>query len=374
MGLVFSIALLMFVAIFTSHRGIGIDNREVEATDDEAVAVAVVDSPQSSTVGEADSTPQITTSPAVPDADRPNIHGFLSRVEYNNNVAYLLGSMHMGRENWFPLSPIVEEAMARSDVFAIETTMHFLSMMDDDIDLDDISAAAFIEAFMEVIVIAVIIEELLLLPYDDMTLEDVLSPRGFANLMEMLETYPDVTYEDIYFLTPRAALSALMADFEQYISLYIDYSVDFYTTNFAFANNKPVIGLNDIFYEMILLFDKPLEGQYTLFDNFQPRDIALNEYIQDVNALIEAYETQDAERIRRILFEGIQRDHSDFTFLDYDVFVYRTSIYAEETLRLLRETEEPTTFFITVGAFHILYGHLFSILEENGLEIVELWR
>jgi len=376
LGIVLSIALLVFVTIFTSQRGIGMDDSEAEANGDEVVTAAITDLPQSDTADEPESVSQIAITTTV---DRPDIHGFLSRVEYNNNVAYLLGSMHLGRSNWFPLNPIVEEAMARSDVFAIESNFQFLSILDDflsildgDFDFDDMSARAtlvYLEAMMELVVIVAMVEEMWLLP-DDMTLEDVLSPRGFENLMEMLETYPNVTYEDIYFLTPIAALEIITADFDEYVNIYFDYSVDMYTINFAIAHNKPVIGLNDVFYEVELLFYRPLESQLELFDNVQDRDTALNEYIEGINALTEAYETQDAERIRRILMDAFQ----DIGDIDYDVFLYRTDIYGNEILRLLRETEEPTTFFVTVGAGHILYGHLFSVLETNGLEIVELWR
>jgi len=356
----------MFVTIFASLRGVGIDNSKVGANDDEVVTVAVADLPQSDAVDELDYIPQFST---IPTLDRPDIHGFLSRVEYNNNVAYLLGSMHAGRANWFPLNPIVEEAMARSAVFAFETDLEFFLALDD--DLDNMPASIFLEA----LVIIAMEDELSMLPYD-ITLEDVLSPNVFENLIEMLETYKHVTYGDIYFLTPEPAFGTIInTEFNSYISIYDEYSVDLYVLDFALTHDKPTIGLNDVFYETLLMFTIPIEVQAGLFEGFQDRDTALNEYIEAFNALIEAYETQDAERIHYIEFGNLQ-DYSNIPFVYYrhEVFAYRTSIYANEILRLLRETEEPTTFFVTVGAAHIIYGYIFRTLEANGIEIVELWR
>jgi hypothetical protein len=45
---------------------------------------------------------------------------------------------------------------------------------------------------------------------------------------------------------------------------------------------------------------------------------------------------------------------------------------------LLRETEEPTTFFITVGLWHIIGGEgggqILVRLAEEGFEITPLWE
>ena len=69
-----------------------------------------------------------------------------------------------------------------------------------------------------------------------------------------------------------------------------------------------------------------------------------------------------------------------FIIYQYDreiVFNYRSTLFAEEIIRLLQETEEPTTFFITVGIGHMIgddYGNVFNVLENHGFDIVRLYR
>jgi len=48
------------------------------------------------------------------------ITGAIHRVEYGDNAAYLFGTFHVGHEYWFPLADVVEDALRRSDVVALE--------------------------------------------------------------------------------------------------------------------------------------------------------------------------------------------------------------------------------------------------------------
>jgi len=374
-GFILIIALLITVAVVSSHFGVGNDGQQaVFAEHEEAAPVAV----------------------------EPDIKGFLSRVEYNNHVAYLFGSMHAGRGNWFPLNQIVEDAMARSDVFAFETDLQFLALLDDDFyysdfwdyyfldellyeyldefldylyEYFDYMVEYFAESFLEMFELFLVLEERASLP-PGRTLGSVLRPYDFINLIAVLETFPNVTYLDIGLLTPSLALATIMEK-EMPASIYLadEHSVDFYVMNFALARSRQVIGLNDILSEIYLLFSTPIDVQAGLFEDFPYWETFYAETIRFINDMVEAYETNDAERLRYLAFDtpenylrSIAAQH------DHETFVYRTSIYANEVLRLLRETEEPTTFFITVGAGHILYGHFSGVLEASGLEITELWR
>ena len=94
------------------------------------------------------------------------IHGLLTRIEYGDNVAYIMGSMHMGRPHWFPLAGVVEDAMRRADVFAFEFDF---TLRDDPL-------------------VMVGLQEHLLLP-QGMTLLDVLTPQGLENFFDFLEIF-----------------------------------------------------------------------------------------------------------------------------------------------------------------------------------------
>ena len=344
-GFVFVVALLVGVVAVSSHFEIGAE-RSSGGVSTQPVAAAEPDEPD-------ESAPEVQEPPPVA-AGRPDIHGFLSRVEYNDNVAYILGSMHLGRENWFPLNPVAENAMRRADVFAFE------------IDLGDL--VGLIDSL-------ILGAELSLLP-DGMTLEDVVPPDIFANFIEMLETYPQVTYEDIAMLTPVAAVNEIFEiEFQPHMGIYIEYSVDLYVLGFAMGLGRPTIGLNDASDETRFMLDIPLDVQaYALVDfaDWMTSFVATMSYAA---TMIEAYETQNIEVIRAISMDAYYgAEYNAYLQFMHDVFIQRCEIFAQSILSLLSETDEPTTFFITVGAAHVAYGHVFGVLEAYGLEIVELWR
>jgi len=299
---------------------------------------------------------------AVP--QRPDIHGFISRVEYGGNVAYVFGSMHLGRPEWFPLSPIVEDAIARADVFAFEIDMELMASPE----------------------VMLYTGSLMMLPYG-LTLRDVLPPDSFQSFLESLEVLPTITYEMIANFTPVGA-SMVIATVEMLplMGIYSVYSVDSYVHAIAMAAGKPVIGLNDIFHEIDLLFDVPMEIQLTMFDS--PADWeevdwtvadwdTIVQYIVDMG-LVEAYEAGDVAMLRNAMGSAVNENPTPFEeHFHHTNFHVRCHIFADEIARLLRETEEPTTFFVTVGAAHIIggdFGKVLTLLEGMGFDVVPLWN
>jgi len=286
---------------------------------------------------------------------RPDIHGMISRVEHGGNVAYIFGSMHSGRANWFPLNPAVEEAMARADVFAFEVDM----------------------ALMESPEVLMRTQQLIMLP-PGTQLRDVLSDEGYARLTRNIGTFPNVRYEHIAGFTPMGALYVIsIIEMTDIMGTQTQYSVDNYIHQVALAAGKPVIGLNDIFRGLDLAYGIPMELQREAFDDFEDFR-AMSESVADL-ALAEAYAAQDVARLRAALDAEMSAD-SDSALVQhlYHVnFDVRCNIFADEIARLLRETAEPTTFFITVGIGHLVsggHGQVLDLLEGMGFEVEPLWK
>ncbi|MCL1883240.1 MAG: TraB/GumN family protein [Defluviitaleaceae bacterium] len=292
---------------------------------------------------------------AIP--DNPNIHGKLTRIEYGDNVAYLFGSMHASMPHWFPLVYFVEEAMERSDVFVFEVDMaEFMNMTEEQ------------EAR---------IEELQILP-DGLTLEDILDEDVFENFITNLETFSaiGIDYELVADLTPVALVSALESVMMMILGLDLVFSIDAYISMFAEENDRPILGLNSIMNELDIVFDMPLEIQAYALIGFPDFDTMLEAF--EDTGLIELYETQDIEGIREMLQAGAAAGEGNpySEYMLYNMMYVRDNIFAEEIARLLRETEEPTTFFITMGLAHLIrdYGFVFEFLEEKGFELESLWN
>lgn len=281
---------------------------------------------------------------------RPNIHGMISRVGYGDNVAYILGSMHQGRANWFPLGPTVEEAMARADVFVFET------------DLELAESPEVVEYA----------QKLLVLP-EGTELKDVLSDRGYAWLTRNLRKF-NLSYDNVSVLTPVGLSFVLAAMGNEAAGLKSKYSVDDYVRQFARANGKPAIGLNDVFSELDLVFNVPMELQAETFDDFGSSRSKRNDM-----SLERAYAMQNIAAIVTMLDRSMAEasESALARHMHYAVFNIRDRIFAEEIARLLRETAEPTTFFVTMGIGHLVggnHGRVFELLGEMGFEVEPLWE
>ncbi|MCL2223507.1 MAG: TraB/GumN family protein [Defluviitaleaceae bacterium] len=197
----------------------------------------------------------------------------------------------------------------------------------------------------------------------------------FAHFYAMLETYPQINYDMISIFSPAFALYFItLIEGLPLLGIDADYSVDTYIFDFAEANNRQIAGLNTVLRELELGLDMPDDVAISAFEEF-PDFAQFKEDTLNMN-MVEAYEAQDAEWLYRETIRPLVEEAANSL---YGQFMYETTIlarcaiFAAEIERLLRETQEPTTFFITMGALHVLYGHIFDSLENSGFEVVSLW-
>jgi len=288
-------------------------------------------------------------APAVVEP-RPDIHGNIHRVEYGANVAYIFGSMHLGRPNWFPLGDVVEDAMRRADVFAFEF---------------DLMQAGLLSALAAPYV---------MLP-DGQTLIDFLPPDVYENFVAALSTFDFFYYEHMNAFTPFALAQTSVMESWMELGLQPEYSVDFYVLIFAIENGLPIIGLNSLQSEASILFNLPDSAQIAVAETMQDKAATL-EYTEDLQ-MIEMYEAQDMDGFLDLRLAMADLDDAfSVHFLRYGLHG-RCHIFAAEIGRLLTQTSEPTTFFITVGLLHIIGGdvdtNVLSLLSSAGFEVVPIF-
>jgi len=286
----------------------------------------------------------------VPPGQGQGIHGLISRVEQGDNVVYIFGSMHMGRSSWYPLHQEVEDAMRRSDVFVFET------------DLTDEG---------QMIAAPLMMEHMFL---ENMTLSEFLEEGAFEHLMEVVATY-GISYQAIRQFTPWT-VSIMLADIAyNRVGISASYGVDFYVMGFAQVHNLPILSLNPIEHEIELAFNLTDELQHYAALSVENLDVA----IQQVEQLVQAYETQDIDLITTLVRESSITGDAPNPLEVYviDVLVIGRSIeFAREVIRLLEETEEATTFFVTMGIGHLVgddYGNVFNYLLNAGFQVEPLY-
>ncbi|MCL1995406.1 MAG: TraB/GumN family protein [Defluviitaleaceae bacterium] len=279
------------------------------------------------------------------------IHGLLSRVEYGDNTAYIFGSMHAGTPHWFPLAPVVEDAMARSQAFVFEY----------DISLNETIQSAIIMDFAA--------------NHPDTigSLLPLLSTEQYNNFRQNLSTFPSRAIPQgfgFYNLSPFALDAAVVYYAFEYLGIVFNYSVDSYVLGVAQSMGAPILGLNHLVREAEHMFSIPTEASLQLLINFASRE----EVLRDAGLLAGLYAAQDIAGITEI-FGELDDNAGDLWF--YEVIMVQRSIeFAREIQRLLLQTQEPTTFFVTMGIGHMVgdsYANVFVYLAEQGFEIVGLY-
>ena len=280
-----------------------------------------------------------------------NIHGLLSRVEYGDNVVYIFGSMHYGRVSWYPLHPEVEAAMRRADVFAFET---------------DISPEGQLE------ITSTLAGYMML---NNTTLSEFLDEDAYEHLMSVLETY-GIGNRSIELFTPWTIYVMLAEIAYAEVGISFTYGIDSYVKEFANAHHIPILHLNPLEHEISLAFGLPDDLQrYAALSTLD-----FETTVEEVESLVHAYETQDIEQITALARQDLLTNVTLNPLEEYviDVILIQRSIeFAQEIIRYLQETVEPTTFFVTMGIGHMVgddYGNVFNYLIDAGFEVVPLYR
>ena len=295
---------------------------------------------------------------------RPQIHGAIHRVEYGNNVAYLFGTIHGGHEHWFPLANVVEDALRRSDVLAVE--------------IDEVADE---EALLAALV------QVMFLP-DGQTWVDFLPEYAYNHLVAMMEAW-EVPYEEVNTFNPAyltfqltMQLANALADFEVGIGM----SVDAYVAAIAAERGMQIIGLESIEQQMNILYNPPFEVMVAqVMDLLPPDELAEALMAGDEMGLDQMAYHYENNNLRALVdgwaaTNNIEIDHPVVTYMRETLFNWRSTYYADRIAELLRETEEPTTFFVAVGLSHIIrswggeeFTDIVQQLRLQGFDVVAIF-
>jgi len=300
------------------------------------------------------------------------IHGLLSVVEYGNNRAYIIGSIHVGQESWYPLSSVVEAAMDSADIFAFE------------IDLGADGGPCLCEPETcdcgcepDTNDCVCLLMELMFLP-EATTLVDFLPPEDLKMFMESLSTFP-INLEAITIFRPTTIMELILYQIiAPTLGLSSEHSIDMYVFDRAQAMGRPTIGLTDFNDHIAFVSGMPEEYQFATARYFSDYDTMLEE----MEELAHVYQIQDiltlTQMVRTDLEEAYEAYHAgEITagglglarYWHYTVGNYRSAFFARQIADLLTQTQEPTTFFVTVGIAHLTREiNVFYVLESMGFE------
>ena len=278
------------------------------------------------------------------------ITGALHRIEYGNNVVYLFGTLHFYRHGWTPFAPVVEDAIQRADVFVTEIDHGEMAIMEAALPTvmfltDGHAWASFLpeEAYNHL----------------------VATVTAWGTNHEMINTWHPTFLISSFELQQAMVLEASRAA-ETGASLTLDTSIDTHIMNIAAERGSPHIGLESAGQQLELLYTPPLEvvvAQVMAFGTPAETSERMND-LGTLSDMAQWYETNNFQAFQDQFARAIQDEtpeRLDITYMREKLANYRSTYYARQIAELLRETAEPTTFFVAVGISHI-------VRARNGVE------
>lgn len=264
--------------------------------------------------------------------------GFMWEVEHNGNTVYLVGSMHIADDSFYPLRDEFEEAFAEADHLGVEI---------------DISKAADEEQQNLIMKMGMY--------QDGATLKDHISAETYAKLGDILKQNglePNAldAFKPWVVDSTLATLKSMATGYEA------SAGVDLYFIQNAIERKLPIIELESYESQLSMFnnFSDELQEKNlrASIDNFDVLD-------ESVDAMAEMWKTGNDEQLLELTnsFSG-DKEYNQAMLIDRNIGM------ADKIDGYLKNGKNEE-YFIVVGAAHYLGEHgIVKLLEDKGYTVV----
>ncbi|MGE7824648.1 TraB/GumN family protein [Paenibacillus sp. NPDC093718] len=264
--------------------------------------------------------------------------GFMWEVESNGNTVYLVGSMHIADDSFYPLRPEFEEAFAEADYLGVEI---------------DISKAADEEQQKLIMDLGMY--------QDGTTLKDHVSSETYAKLGEILKQsgmQPNAldAFKPWVAETTISSLKSVKAGYDA------SAGIDLYFIQKAIERKVPILELETYGSQLGMFnsFSKELQEKNlnTALDNFDVLD-------ESVNQMAEMWKTGNDEQLLEFT-NSISGDEE----YNKAMLIDRNIGMADKIDGYLKNGKNEE-YFIVVGSAHYLGEHgIVKLLQDKGYTVV----
>ena len=267
-------------------------------------------------------------------------NNFLWRIQSKNSTVYALGSIHLLKQDVYPLSNTIENAFDKSESLAVEANVN-------DIDMANLQ---------KLLVSAVYAEG------------DILDKHVSKNTLEIIKKEIDKIWlpPELFYKQKPWLLSLTLESLKLIESGYNpEYGIDKYFLSKA-AGKKKIIELESIDCQINLLSGLS-DSEQELFLLYTLKD--LQTLVQDADSIVRAWKSGDAKLMDSIIRESSFGD--DRFYPIYDKFV----VHRNKNITSVIEgfLKAKGTYFVVVGAAH-LSGEkgIIQLLKEKGYAIEQM--
>jgi uncharacterized protein YbaP (TraB family) len=263
----------------------------------------------------------------------------LWRIAGEANSVYLLGSVHLLREQDHPLPKVIDDAYADADVLVME------------LDMDDLDPAYTQAAFNEAGVMT-----------DGTTLRDLMGEDLYAKAEEAAAVV-DIPLDMLAKSEPWLAAITVELMMLYRVGFNPLLGVEMTMTTRAAADNKPIEGLETVDEQLAFLDGLPLEAQREMLLQTLIESAAFSESIDD---MIDAWHNGDTAALERDLLSAIEEQSE----LNETLITNRNRRWADEIATWL---DDDRDYLVVVGALHLVGDEgVPSLLEDRGIGIHQL--
>ncbi len=263
----------------------------------------------------------------------------LWKISSNSNTIYMFGSVHLLKEDDYPLDKSIEKAFENSSRLFFEINLDTI----DDQKMKQLTIAKGIYS-------------------DGQTLKSGLSNQNYEFTKNRLS---DLGLNIEQFEKFKPWLLAITLDVLELQKLGFDPSqgVDKYFYAKARKNGKKVDGFETAEYQLSLLADMPATMQETLLLQTIKE---LNEVQKEMTAAVEAWKSGDAEALDNILLKSFK----DYPGLYKMLIVDRNKNWLPKLETLIGQKENV---MIVVGAAHLVgKDGIIALLKQKGYQVEQL--
>ena len=263
----------------------------------------------------------------------------LWEVEGETNSVYLLGSIHLLREDDHPLPAVIDRVYADAEIIVME------------LDMDDLDPAYTQAAFNRAGVMT-----------DGTTLADLMGDERYATAEEAAAAI-DIPLDMLAQSEPWLAAMTIELMMLYRIGFNPMLGVEMTMLNRATADGKPVEGLETVDEQLAFLDGLPLEAQREMLLQTLDQGASLNESIDDI---IGAWHRGDTAALAAQLLVSIEAQPE----LHEALLVDRNHRWTETILAWL---DDDRDYLVIVGALHLVGdAGVPALLADRGIGIQQL--
>lgn len=282
--------------------------------------------------------------------------GLMWKVSHGDNILYLLGSIHIGETDLYPLHPAVKDAFQQSDKLIVEA-----NILDREKDME-----AFTKASRYT---------------DGTTFQDHVSEETYEKALEVFNQYglPIDLYDQFKPWGISSNLEVLTSSNSHSLADGVEAAhlgIDMYFLTTAVLRNKPVVELEGLLYQAELfnsispeIHEKHLNN--ILDDILGVSTKASGESAQNVKLWLEQWYKGDIDGFENNYGIKVAAEQSEYKEI---LFGKRDQDMANKLVDLL-EKEDGQTYFVVVGAGHLaIKNTVIDQLISQGYAVERFWK